>query len=101
VLRLQEIPEQASSAKPPCADVVQELAGYEIFLSSDGTEASIVHQKRAGEIDEGCPLGYRIGAFHLSPEKDGRQMIAVLIHTETYGFEGPDYRYHAFLIDVE
>ncbi len=100
-LRLHELFEKAQSSKPPCAEVVEELAGYQLTLSKNGESEALVHQKRPVEIGAGCPLGYRIGAVHLSPDNSEVTTIAVLIHTAFYGFEGRDYRYHGILLEIE
>jgi predicted secreted protein len=92
--RLQEIRFPATGA---CAGVTDVGTGFRLLsvdARADGM-TEVLHEDTSVPSSRGCPTGYRIGGVQTYIPFQGPSAVAVLIAIESYGFEGPDYRWMA------
>lgn len=60
-----------------------------------GQEARTLHDDASVPSSRNCPLGYRLGGVHTYYPEAGQPVYAVTIAVQSFGFEGPDYRWMA------
>ncbi|QKV18053.1 DUF2259 domain-containing protein [Oricola thermophila] len=92
--RLEEIPFPATGM---CEGLAAAIKGFRLLSvdASAGGVTEVLHEDMSVPSSRNCPIGYRIGGVQTFFPFDGPSAIAVLITVESFGFEGPDYRWMA------
>lgn len=92
--RLEEIRFPATGS---CGGVTDYSVGFRLLSidASAGGKTEVLHEDSSVPSSRGCPTGYRIGGVQTHIPFEGPSAIAVLIAVESFGFEGPDYRWMA------
>ncbi|MFZ2101469.1 MAG: DUF2259 domain-containing protein [Oricola sp.] len=93
-IRLEEI---AFPAREPCIGMSETSRGFRLtsVAPEPGGAITVLHADSSVPASRGCTSGYRIGGVQSLAPFDGPSAYAVLIAVETFGFEGPDYRWMA------
>ncbi|TCD14550.1 DUF2259 domain-containing protein [Oricola cellulosilytica] len=80
-----------------CQDISERDVGFRLLSvdASAGGRTTILHEDHSVPASRGCPIGYRFGGVQTYISHRGPSVIAVLIAIESFGFEGPDFRWMA------
>jgi predicted secreted protein len=93
-IRLEEIRFPATGG---CAGVTDTSTGFRLVSvdAHPGGATELLHKDSSVPSSRGCPTGYRIGGVQTYMPFQGPSAYAVLIAVESFGFEGPDFRWMA------
>ncbi|MEN0001211.1 MAG: DUF2259 domain-containing protein [Pseudomonadota bacterium] len=89
--------EKQFAASGSCMGIADTVVGFRLLkiATEPGETTQLLADDQAVPSSRNCPLGYSIGAIQTFFPQGGDPVFATLLAIESFGFEGPDFRWMA------